>query len=291
MNIVGKMLVIANLIFALATGGFLVFDFATRSNWKAAYDQLKNEMDVAGLNEKTGSTRLGKAVQDKKTLRVQLDAAASSQIDLDTKYKAKITILESQQRELADKVKEQSINLAKTLEELGRRDEEVKHLASTIATRDATINSLTADVHTYRTAAVAKENEAKTMYERNVGLLNRNTELEKLLAGFRSGGSGDKLQNVSVKGLNPPPVKVEGRITKVDKRNGDTLVEISIGSDQGIEKGQTLDVYRLPALYLGVLRITDATHHVAVARLERAAAGPNTALREGDIVASEISIK
>src|SRR5579884_3272941 len=45
MNIIGKTLVILNFIFALVVGGFLVIDFATRTNWKVAYDTLKREMD------------------------------------------------------------------------------------------------------------------------------------------------------------------------------------------------------------------------------------------------------
>ena len=47
MNTIGKTLVILNLVFALVVGGFLVIDFATRNNWKTAYEALKREMDVA----------------------------------------------------------------------------------------------------------------------------------------------------------------------------------------------------------------------------------------------------
>ena len=38
MNTLGKLLVIVNLLFALATGGFLAVDFASRTQWKEVAD-------------------------------------------------------------------------------------------------------------------------------------------------------------------------------------------------------------------------------------------------------------
>ena len=49
MNTIGKILVVLNLVFALLVGGFLVIDFATRSNWKKEYEKLQSEMVVAGI--------------------------------------------------------------------------------------------------------------------------------------------------------------------------------------------------------------------------------------------------
>src|SRR5262249_10327003 len=53
---------------------------------------------------------------------------------------------------------------------------------------------------------------------------------------------------------NPPAENVEGMVTKVDAQTG--LVTVSVGSDDGVQKGNTLEVYRLnPAKYLGTVRI------------------------------------
>jgi len=89
---------------------------------------------------------------------------------------------------------------------------------------------------------------------------------------------------------SPPPEDVEGIIEQTDAKTG--LVTISIGSDHGVNVGNTLEVFRVKPepKYLGTIRILDAQHHKAVARLTAPPRyGP---LKEGDIVASKImSIK
>src|SRR5262249_21071876 len=69
---------------------------------------------------------------------------------------------------------------------------------------------------------------------------------------------------------NPPPGYVEGIITKLDSKDK-TLVQISIGSDVGVNVDNTLEVYRLApkAEYLGRIKILESTPHAAVGRLIR----------------------
>ena len=63
---------------------------------------------------------------------------------------------------------------------------------------------------------------------------------------------------------------------------------ISIGTDHGINVGNTLEVFRIKPepKYLGTIRIVDAQAHQAVGRLT--AAPRYGALAKGDIVASKI---
>jgi hypothetical protein len=65
---------------------------------------------------------------------------------------------------------------------------------------------------------------------------------------------------------NPPAENVEGLVNKVDPQSG--LVTISIGSDAGLAKGHTLEVYRLKPQpkYLGTLRVMEVTPHQAIAQ-------------------------
>jgi hypothetical protein len=81
---------------------------------------------------------------------------------------------------------------------------------------------------------------------------------DKLKAVAGADGSGDNT-------ANPPPGKLDGVIKKVDESSG--LVTISIGSDAGLAKGHTLEVFRLaPAKYLGRIRIVDVTATEAVGK-------------------------
>src|SRR5207302_7017497 len=78
MNTIGKILVVLNLIFALVVGGFLVFDFATRTNWKTSFESLKHEMEVA----KTQTNISGKTQQE---LNTQVRRAEGEKADLQQK--------------------------------------------------------------------------------------------------------------------------------------------------------------------------------------------------------------
>jgi hypothetical protein len=83
---------------------------------------------------------------------------------------------------------------------------------------------------------------------------------------------------------NPPAENVEGAVTKVDAKTG--LVTVSVGSDAGIVKGNTLEVYRLnPAKYLGTIRVLQVTPHEAVAQPVNRLLAP---IQQGDKVASRI---
>jgi hypothetical protein len=83
---------------------------------------------------------------------------------------------------------------------------------------------------------------------------------------------------------NPPPEQVEGVIKSVDKGG---LVKVSLGSDAGLAKGHTLEVFRLKPkpVYVGTVRILEVTATEAVGRpVGRMRAPP----QEGDNVISTI---
>src|SRR5262249_28416957 len=83
---------------------------------------------------------------------------------------------------------------------------------------------------------------------------------------------------------NPPPEQVEGLIKGVD---GEGLVKVSLGSDAGLTKGHTLEVFRLkpkPA-YVGTVRILEVTATEAVGR---SVGRMRTPPQEGDHVISTL---
>ena len=87
---------------------------------------------------------------------------------------------------------------------------------------------------------------------------------------------------------NPPAVNINGKIELVD---GD-LVQVTLGTDHGLAKNNTLDVYRVQPSpkYLGMIRIVDAKDHSSVGRLipmGNAAFRPQ--LMKGDLVTSKIT--
>jgi hypothetical protein len=120
-------------------------------------------------------------------------------------------------------------------------------------------------------------------------LLGRPEQLPRgafLLHDFWKGGGEKPKGDAADK--NPPPENVEGLIKRTDPASG--LVTITIGSDAGLSKGNTLEVFRLvPApganLYLGTIRIIEVTATQAVGRpVGRMSTPP----QPGDRVASRV---
>jgi hypothetical protein len=85
---------------------------------------------------------------------------------------------------------------------------------------------------------------------------------------------------------NPPKGKVEGLVTRVGEGG---LVTVSVGSDAGVVKGHTLEVFRLGTAprYLGRLRIVDGTAKEAVGK--QIVGGTKETIKVGDRVASQVT--
>jgi hypothetical protein len=89
--------------------------------------------------------------------------------------------------------------------------------------------------------------------------------------------------------MNPPLENVEGVIREVDPSG---LVRISIGSDAGLVKGNTLEVYRLntqapsESRYLGRIKLLDVRNTEAVGQL---LSKPPVPPQVGDTVSSKIA--
>jgi hypothetical protein len=85
-------------------------------------------------------------------------------------------------------------------------------------------------------------------------------------------------------GKNPPPNEVEGHVKNIDASG---LMTLSIGSDAGLVKGHTLELYRMTEKpkYLGTVRIIETDTKQSVAQpVGRLTAPP----QKGDRVASRI---
>ena len=88
---------------------------------------------------------------------------------------------------------------------------------------------------------------------------------------------------------NPPSALVKGRIERVLPEDT-TTVRISVGTDNGVNKGNTMEVFRTsPApKCLGMLRILDAGPNQAVGRLVVTPGAKAPQLADGDHVWSRL---
>ena len=133
--------------------------------------------------------------------------------------------------------------------------------------------------------------ELKTQAEIQViALKNRSGDMEKEIKRLslenkrlKDSGGSDKGPATAGGKRNPPGVPLEGKVLRADSSG---LVQISLGSDFGLERGHTLELFRLsPPKYIGMVKVIEVNSKDAVAQ-------PVGALNDrplaGDSVASQI---
>ncbi|MSU80109.1 MAG: hypothetical protein EXS16_18710 [Gemmataceae bacterium] len=124
--------------------------------------------------------------------------------------------------------------------------------------------------------------------EIQANLRNRNEHLLEVVRELSRKYVDDIVLRKKLDLLNPPKEFVNGTIEKIT----DSLVQINLGTDHGLAKDQTLDVYRLQpeSKYLGMIRILDVGQKNSVGRFvlpQGKTAG--LALRIGDSVTSKLT--
>lgn len=162
--------------------------------------------------------------------------------------------------------------------EARRLREENKRLLETVGEQQKQLLQQQDVINKLKEQSTTREVETKLLYLRMELLTARLAELEKALAG----------RGVAEPARNPPPEVIEGLVKQVDKK--EDLMTISVGSDSGLQKGQTLEVFRVGAKpgetkYLGTIRIVDVRPTEAVGKAVGRLSG---AVQKGDRVASRI---
>lgn len=136
-----------------------------------------------------------------------------------------------------------------------------------------------------RDQVVAVEIKLRSLQERNVQLLETIEKLTKEIARLRK----DAVPERPAPGKdNPPAENLEGTVKRTDKASG--LTTITIGSDAGLQKGHTLEVFRLKPVskYLGRVKVIEVTAKEAVCQ---PIGKLHDTLEPGDNVASRIPAK
>jgi hypothetical protein len=278
MTWVGKTLVFVILALALLQAGLHVVFHVTQTNWARSYqeldlrykavtaeaDTLRGERD----QEKDTATRgIAKVNSDLDTVKKSLDAEKVRSADL-----------ERQLATMKENANKGEANLASQQVGAQRRQDEVKRLEDTLKTRDDRIRELVDSNNQLRDRAVAAEIDSRSLKVRNKALADQLADMSKEIVRAKNGTPTGTLT-----AKNPPPENVEGLVTKVDASG---MMTLSIGGDDGLVKGHTLEVFRLsPAKYLGTVRVISVTPHEAVAQ---PVSRPSGAIQQGDRVASKI---
>jgi len=299
MNTIGKILVIVVFLLSLGVGAFLVVDFATRTNWKTAFESMKRDAEVYKASREVAAQTAEKALNDYKAAQLELEKQKQKLAEQETEAKAHEATAQLQLTEAQQKAKDADLSLQRALSDVERLKVSVTDLNKIIKEREEFVLALQQDVKKYRAEAVANESLAKALTTRNEQLLTDLQSANQRLAQKEAGstttnGSGPATTDSGIRTgaePNPPTTMVKGQVEKIDPANPN-LVQLNVGTDQGVNKGNTMEIYRMrpEAKYLGVVRIVEAYHNKSVGRLV-ATPGATTRpqLKEGDQVASWLS--
>ena len=284
MNVLGKIFVIANLIFSVATAALIMVVYTTRTNWHQHAAEWEKQAKAA----KSNADSYWQLVQDNRA------AEKKRQDDLESRLK-----VASDQRDESEKqktllagelAKQQAANVQiaqdnKNLGEVNNRlQKENALIKNQVNDANKMIVGLEKEKSDFRNRAVDARIAADQEKERNERLLEDNErltrEMQKLIAAAASPTPG---KGVAQK--KPPLEDLEGVVEASDAQSG--YVTITLGSNHGLQKDHTLEVFRLAPKgeYLGTIRIFDVRADKAVGKPISRPASP---IQAGDRVASRL---
>lgn len=281
MTFVGKILVILLMIFSVCFLALTTVTFSTATNWKketekqrAALAKTQQELQTAKASEATAQDEAKKQV-DKLTGDI---AALNAQIqDLSKRSEQ----LEREKTDAVTRIETIQQNMVIAQEEAETRRKEVEQLRGTLAGVEKQANGLKIEQTDLNTTIRELETERGALRSEKRTLLDNVNAYASFLA-----ERNIDFDITRVKRLQTLP-DVEGEVTRVDPTN--RTLEISIGSDDGLVRGHTLEIYRTDPSpeYIGKVQILETDPDRAVARvIGQTYQGKK--IREGDRVSSKI---
>jgi hypothetical protein len=264
MNLVGKILVVALTVMALVFSSFTLAVHATHKNWKLMVDNSDTQKGLPlGLKQEI-------ALRDTAISRLLAENAAKDQLvnrtqreseQIRGQLESQVSELQKNNRNLKDEIDTKSGELTAAI--TGARDAAV--VLTNTQKENADLRTEGVQVKTARDQAfdsVVKKGDdlAQATGEWN-RLSERNKQLLVQLAQYR--------QVMQDRGLplNLETPRVDGLVTQT--HTAAKMVQINLGSDDGLKKGVIMDVVRLgntvaTTRYLGKIRLVTVDKTEAV---------------------------
>ncbi len=280
MSFVGKLLVVLQVVLSVCFMAFAGAVFATHTNWKQENAATQAKLDSKTSQMNTLQNRFEQLDAETEKLTAELEkerdtlvAEVQNLTNENNQYKSRQNDHENhanvaqEQTRIALKHAENRTNEAVTLRKENKQITDSRH--------EELKERLRLEV------ALKAEQEKTALL--NETLKDQLRDIAQLKSALRRAGLSDTPGPIA----QAPPQDVDGRVKRVKKNRRGTvdLVEVNIGSDDGLIKGHTLTVYR-GGKYLGELRIVETSTDMAVAEvLSTAKIG---LIQEGDNVTTKL---
>ncbi|MEX2113238.1 MAG: hypothetical protein WD845_08640 [Pirellulales bacterium] len=275
MNLLGKIFVVLILVMSVVFMSFAVAVYGTHKNWKVEATKQKELVQNAQnlYNEELARKEaleaeiakeavakreaLAKLETDRAELARQRDERTKQRDDLAAKDKASVAALDSAQQ-----------NLAKLTGEVDTLRTEIRTAQQARDDHFKRVVGLTDQVH-------QAQGELRRLDERRVQLASEIASQRTVLKAH--GLSKD----TPVDGIPP---QLHGKVLAV---NRDNLIEVSLGSDDGLRNGHTLEVFR-DSKYLGRVEVPNSSTDRAVGKI--LPGFRKAAIQKGDDVATRFRV-
>ena len=274
-NLIGKVFVLAIFIMSIVFMALALAVYSTHTNWQDKAGSLSSDLQQANAIN----------VQLKEqSERLQTELAAS-----EAAHRQQLAKLESERAVwVADRQAMQA--------ELEEKSQQVRSLSGSVDSTQQNLTRLVAEVEALREQVRQAQLERDEKFAQAVavtddlgqavGELERSEErmaqlLQQLATFRRILTENDIDPNAAPKGLAPP---VDGIVTAVRKND---LIELSIGSDDGLHPGHSVHVFRGPT-YLGRAEVLQSSPDRSVGKLLREY--KKGQVKKGDRVATRIKV-
>lgn len=287
MTAVGKIMAFLVLVFSTVV---LVMSLYVHSLWseqRAEFEKLTKNYEVVNASRKAIEDEM-KEIKNQ-TAKVRSEAKTKEQrIDMLSKEVAdKDVLVKNFQGEMKKEVDRFNLSIEAAKAEADSRQGQFALLNDTLKKEQSANIELAKQRDDMRQREVAAQIEAKNLRDRFVQMEKQLREVTKQLdsAKVSTTVGGGKMGAKE----NRPAEHVEGTVKSVDGASG--LITISIGADQGLQRGHTLHLFRLDlrnstnSKYLGVVKVLDVSNHESVVEAVKVL---SDRVQVGDKAASEI---
>ncbi len=282
MTLLGKVFTVLIFFMSCMFLAFSIMVYATHTNWRDLATDIEQQ-----LTQKQEKIRQLEDLQKDLNNAVEMEKSARriALASLETKLRARTTELERVHQELSTLTATEGT----TAGALVSAQAELTNMTSEVTLLRDNIRTAQTDVDAKYQSIVKLTDEVNQMRLVHKQLVNRQEPLVVQVAamkkvmdkmGVRMDVSMDGTIRTDVDGIPP---KVDGIVVNLGEKD---LVEISVGSDDGIQIGHKLDVYRNNA-YLGKVIVLKTSPDRAV--VEIIPEFKRGSIRKGDRVATKFS--
>lgn len=283
MNLIGKIFVTVILLLSVIFMILAMATYSTHKNWRTAYEKLKTDNDrlTAQLRQQESAAELRES-----QLQLQIDAADQLVRNLQSERTTLVSRTEEIQKEIND-LKQSSRDATAAVTSTQANAERLAKQNVGLQ-QDVIASQQAADRAFQRTVEATSE-----LHDTEVKLQNQEQLAEQLteqVAGMTMAMREAGIDPATRVGDVVP--RVGGYVSLVRRRAGDETIEITIGSDDGLKKGHTVEVFRTSdtsgqSKYLGRAVVLSTNGDRAYARIVPEL--KKARIQEGDRVATRLN--